>query len=59
MVSLRDLAEDLVHLMVERLHGTVDPVWEFEEDYIHTVLEVENMLDDRFSEIRQNNTVAD
>ena len=51
MVLLRDLAEDLVHIMVQRLHGEVDPVWEYEHDYVDAVLEVENLLNDRLNEI--------
>jgi hypothetical protein len=59
MIHLRDLAEDLVHLMVLRLHGETDPVWEFEDDYVNAVLEVENKLNDRFNEISQNHSVVD
>ena len=58
MVDLRDLAEDLVHAMVYRLHGEFDPVWEEEEDYRLAVLEVENILDGRFKEISQNSSMV-
>ncbi len=42
----REKAEDIVRLVTENLYGTFEEGWDREQDYVETVLEVENYLDE-------------
>lgn len=59
MVGFRDLADDIVRFIVSELHGNFDPVWEFEQDYIDVVLEVENMLNEQVRQIPEIDSMVD